>query len=397
MALTNVNIWDNLRSKYPSFASHTSKGTSDMFTEKGWEAINMTDRAAVDEFFNLSIRTMLVAVNISHAKDTLEDKGFGEYFDAPFGGIVQKMATTSVKPVSPAYRNYKNGDSVDPFKVRIPELTERAFKQNFDYQSFITIPDDFTRKVIFVSEFGMSEFMAGIMEGLQNGYTVQKYNNKLEALNQALNSTKYPLQDTQKMNVTQAGDSMTRDELVQLVLALQNLSSALDLAPQTGAYNALKFESTQDMGRLKLLIRPGYKNQLKSLLYSNTFNKDELALPFDVIEVPNFGGITYYQDSALAKQLYPHYDDLGAEDGWTTTKGGTTKYTGDIYTKDPNASVIGIVADKGLVFECRQNPYTVEPIRNPRGMYTNYWCNCPGGTVAVDPIYNMVTITKVTS
>lgn len=402
MALTNATLWDDLRSAYPSFASHTAKATSDLFTERGWEAINMSDRQAVDEFFDLSIRTMLVAVNISHAKDTLEDKGFGEYFDAPFGGIIQKMATTSIKPVSPVYRSYKNGDSIDPYSVRLPEVTDRAFRQNFDYQSWITIPDEFTRKTIFISEFGMSEFMAGIMEGLQNGYTIQKYENKLEVLNKAINSTKYPVKDTQIMNVSIAGSTPTADELIQLILAVKQLVYALDMAPATGAYNAMSFVSTQDLSRLKLLIRPGYKAQIETLVLANAYNQERLNLPIDVIEVPNFGGLEHYSDESYTSQLYPLYDANGAEVGWTQTAPTGTEstdiareaYTGTVYVKDPNENVIGMIADKGLVFECRQNPYTVEPIRNPRGMYTNYWCNCPGGTVAVDPLYNMVLLEK---
>lgn len=392
MALTNINLWDQLRTAYPSFASHTSKGTAELFTEKGWQAINTSDRQAVDEFFNLSIRTMLIAVNVSHAKDNLEDKGFGEYFDAPFGGIVQKMATTSLKPVTPAYKGYKNGDSIDPFKVRLPEVADRCFAQNFDYQSYVTIPDEFTRKTIFISEFGMSEFMAGIMEGLENGYKIQKYENKLEALNQAINSTSYPVKETQKIQVS-ISDQPTVDELIQFVLAVKNVVSAMDLAPQTDAYNALSYNSTQEQGRLKLLLRPGYRNQIETLVLANAYNQERLTLPIDVIEVPNFGGIEYYSNEALTTKLYPHYDDNGAQDGWSESEGGTL-YTGTVYTKDPNASTIGMIADKGLVFECRQNPYNVEPIRNPRGMYTNYFCNCPNNTVAVDPIYNMVLIQK---
>lgn len=393
MALSNLNLWNELRSAYPSFASHTAKGTAELFTERGWEALNMNDRQAVDEFFNLSIRTMLIGVNMSHAKDTLEEKGFGEYYDAPFGGIVQKMATTSLKPVSPVYRKYKNGDSVDPWKVRLPEVKDRCFRQNFDYQNWVTIPDDFTKKTIFISDFGMSEFMAGIMEGLENGYKIQKYENKLEVLNKAINSEKYPAKDTQKMQVTITGEQPSADELVQLVLAIKNVVSAMDLAPQTDAYNALSYASTQDLGRLKLLIRPGYKNRLESLVLANAYNQERLTLPIDVIEVPNFGGIEYYSDAGHTAKLYPHYDTSGTQDGWSTTEGGEL-YDGDVYTLDPNENVIGMIADKGLVFECRQNPYTVEPIRNPRGMYTNYWCNCPGNTIAADPIYNMVLIEK---
>lgn len=391
--LSNVDLWNKLRSAYPSFASHTAKGTADLFTERGWESINMSDRQAVDEFFNLSVRTMLIEVNISHAKDNLEDKDFGVYYDAPYGEIVQKMATGNVLPVSPVYRKYKNGDSIDPFKVRLPEVKDRAFRQNFDYQSWITIPDEFTRKTIFLGEFGMSEFMAGIMEGLQNGYKIQKYENKLEAINQALNSTKYPLKDTQKYQIEKAGGQFTKDELIQFILAIKNTVSAMDLAPQTDAYNALSFPSIQDRSRLRLLIRPGILNEIDALLMANTYHDERLNLPITPIEVPNFGGIEHYSDEGLTSKLYVHYDENGAVDGYSETDGGEL-YTGTVYDKDPNEDIVAMIADKALLFECRQNPYTVEPIRNPRGMYTNYFCNCPGGTVAVDPLYNMVVFTK---
>jgi hypothetical protein len=65
-----------------------------------------------------------------------------------------------------------------------------------------------------------------------------------------------------------------------------------------------------------------------------------------------------------------------------------------VYWQDPNADVLAIVADKGWMFEGTQNPYNVEPIRNPRGLYTNMWASSVGNTVAIDPLYNVVTISK---
>ena len=41
------------------------------------------------------------------------------------------------------------------------------------------IMDNALYKNMFVAEDGMATYMAGIMKALQNGYTLQKYTNKL--------------------------------------------------------------------------------------------------------------------------------------------------------------------------------------------------------------------------
>ena len=189
---TNAEIWNVIRAKFPNFASHTSEGTAELFSERGFEALKQSDPTALNDFFGLSIRVYLNLVNISHATDRLADVGFGESFQTPYGGMIQRLATYSIKPISPKYRNLQDGKSVDPFVVRKPVTSERFWKQNFDYQNMITIQDDFQMKTIFISEYGMSEYIAGILQGMENGWIVQKYENKLEALNAALNSITYP-------------------------------------------------------------------------------------------------------------------------------------------------------------------------------------------------------------
>ena len=392
--LNNVTIWNNLRSAFPNFANYTSKGTKDMFTENGWEALKRTNAQAIDDFFNLSVRVMLAGINAAHAKDKLEEKGFGEYIDAPFGGIIQKMAVGTIKPVSPAYRNLQNGSSVDAWKVRKPDVNERFFKQNFDYQSYISIPDDYKKKVIFISEFGMNEFMSAIMTGLQNGYVIQKFEYKLEALNKYLNSTDYPLKDTQKMEVKVTGDTPTSEELLNILIAIKNTISAMDLGPSTDAFNSMSYDSAQNVADLKLLIRPGYKTLIETMLLSNAYNPSHLTLPIDIIEVNNFGGIEAYKDNKFQHKLFVIYDDDGATKGYSETENGAL-YNGQVFFKDPNENVVALLADKRLLFEAKQEPYSVEAIRNPRGMYTNYFCNCPNNTVAVDALYNAVVFNKV--
>lgn len=392
--VSNIILWNRLRDMYPNFANYTSKGTKEMFTERGWEAIKRNNPKSIDDFFGLSLMIMLAGINVAHAKDKLEDKGFGEYIDAPFGGIIQKMAVGTIKPVSPAYRKLQNGSSVDAWKVRKPDVNERFFKQNFDYQSYITIPDDYQKKVIFTSEYGMNEFMSAIMAGLQNGYVIQKFEYKLEALNKYLNSTDYPLKDTQKMEVSVQNDTPTKDELLNILIAIKNIITAMDLGPSTDAFNSMSYDSAQNIEDLKLLIRPGYKTLIETMLLSNAYNPSHLTLPVDIIEVNNFGGIEAYKDNKFQTKLFVVYDDDGVTKGYSETENGTL-YNGPIFFKDPNEDVIALLADKRLLFEAKQEPYSVETIRNPRGMYTNYFCNCPNNTVAVDALYNAVVFKKV--
>lgn len=392
MAMSNVDIWNMLRDKFPSFASHTAKGTAELFTANGFEALKVSDAQAINDFFLLSLRVKLVGINTSHAKDSFEEQDFGEFYNVPFGGIIQKMCVNSIKPISPAYKNLKNGKGPDQFLVRKPDMQERFWKQNFDYASVVTIPDDFQAKTIFINEYGMSEYVAEIMNRLQQGYVVQKFENKCECLNKAINSENYPLQDTQKMQVTFAdATAPTNQEILDFILAILNVSEAMQLPPQTNAYNAYKYDTVQDASRLRLLVRPGWKNRIFMAL-PQVFHYEKSPLAnINIIEINDFGGIEYYSDKALKTRVYPAYDEDGERTGWSTTEGGDVDTSiATVYSKDPNAGVYAMLADKGLIFEGQQNPYEVEPARNVRGRYTDYWASCPNNTIATDPIANMV-------
>lgn len=394
-AITNKALGDMIAKIYPSFKSHTAQLTAETFTERGFDRITQLDPAFVNDFFELSMRVWLNVVNISHAKDILAEKDFGETYDQPWGAIIQRLSTNSVKPINPGWIGLKDGDAPDPFVVRKPVVAERFWKQNFDYASLITVPDDFQMKQIFVSEYGMAEFMAGIMEGLQNGYTTQVYLNKLEALDAAINSTKTPLRLNQ-IQTLEMSETPTDEQLRGMINAIKKIVAAMcDLGPQTDAFNAYGFNSTQDRGRLRLLLRQGYLPDLETNTLYAAFNRDNLETGIPIIQVPNFGGITY---SDGTNYLYPVYNSLGERIGWNTAANQSTTNVDEakVTAVDPNADVVAVLADKGVVFECRQNPYTVEPIRNPRGRYVNYWASSPNNTIAYDSLYNMVVFKKAT-
>lgn len=395
--LSNADLWNEIRGRFPSFESITSEGTKEFFNERTFEELQRDNVNILNDFFQLSMRVYFNLITVARAKDTLENRGFGETYDQPWGAYTQRMSISTIQPVSPAFRNLQNYSSPDPFVVKKPELNERFYVQNFDYQSLVTVPDSFQFKTIFVAEYGMSETMSAIFTALQNGYTIQKFEAKLEALNTYLNSTQFPLQETQYMDVSlDPANLPTSDETVlrDFILSIMNIVSAMDLGPASTAFNQAGFLTTVDRSRLVFLVRPGVANAIAALLLANTYNIAQLDLPVDFIEVPHFGGLQPVDPADGTTPVYPVYDPLGTVIGYSATQGSATAEFGlyDISYIDPNANVLGIIADRGLLFETIQNPYEVEPIRNPRGKYTNYWANSAGNGIHVDRYYPAVVI-----
>lgn len=389
--ISNVELWNAVRANNPTFASHTAEATADLFTERGWSTITQSGMQTLNEFFALAMTYYLQLVNISHAKDPLEENGVGEYFDAEWGEYIQRMAVNSIKPISPQFRNLVDGSSPDQFVVRKPTVSNRFFQKNYDYQSLMTIPDKWEFKRVFISPFGFSEVMAGLFQGLENGYILQNYTNKLEVINAAINGAGAALSPYQKVT-NEMADTPTAEQLINFQLSVMNIVELMTTSAQTGHFNALGFESTQDISRLKLLVRPGYKANLALNVVRGSYNADTLNLPVDVVVVPHFGGLQPYKEAAFTTKLYPVYDKLGTQIGYNEADGQTdvTVENDEVFWKDPNADTYAVLADKGFIFQTRQNPYQVEPVRNALGLYTNYIASCPDNNIAYDPLYNMV-------
>lgn len=395
---SNIKFWDMARRFSPDFASHTAEATKVQFDEKGFEAIKMTGLGTLNEFYQISMRIAFQMLNVATARNPLSDSGLVQIYNTPNGGYVQRMSVNSVKPISPAYKGVKDGDSIDPFVVRKPEISERFFQMNFDYQSLITL-QEYQLKTMFISEYGMGETLSGVLQGLANGYTVQEYLNIKECINASLNSTEYPLKATQELELTSFSDDPTDDELKQFILAIKNTVTRMQTQSITGMYNAMGFESAPNASDMVLLLRAGVKDAINVKTMVGAFNPEYLSLPVDVVQIDDFGGLEHYSDEACTKTVYPVYDKLGAQIGWADTEGATeATYTdSQIYKKDTNANVVGVLVQKGAYFENVQNGYEVTPVYNPRGLYTNYWANKPNNGINYDPLYNLIAITRPTS
>ena len=438
--VTNAKIWDMARKLDPSFASHTSKATAELFTEKGFEQLNRIDPDAVNDFFKVSMRIAFQLMNVAGAKNPLADTGLVQVYDTPNGGYVQRMTVNAIKPISPAYKGLVDGGSVDPFVVRKPDVKERFFAQNFDFQNLIT-SQEFNVKTVFINEYGMGMLLAGIMKTLQASYVKQEYYNVLECLNTALNSTAQALQDSQVVRLSSWTDGApTTAELVELITVIRNVIRDIEATASSSKYNASKFDDKVDTSDLVLFVRPEILTAIEVL---NALNAPGVKFPMEAHAIENFGGMRPYLakvSDGTEQESDTVYDAMGVEIGlinagpksgdptktyigyrnvhkengawWVTCdfEGGETTerpvvepefYPGDasyvLAYEDPNASVLAILAQKGVIFENAQNPYTVEPIHNPRGMYDNYWANRPNTAIVYDSVYDLVAFCKPTT
>lgn len=416
--ITNAQLWDLARKASPTFKSHTAKATAETFSEKGFEALTRSNINVINEFFELSLRVGFQMLNVSKARNPLAATGLVQTYDTPNGGFVQRIAINSIKPVSPRFKGLEDGQSVDPYTVRKPESSERFFPMNFDYQSFITI-QDYQVKTIFISEYGMGAYVAGIMEGLRNGYTIQEFENTLECLNKALNSVTYPLKDTQIVDLDSWGSGtggvVSGEDLIGLIKNIKDITTAMEVTPQSGAFNAAGFETVVDPSDLVLLMRAGLKTEIDLKLEVGAFNPDKLSLPYEIKELQDFGGLKPYVTIESVKTYVTEcYDSNGTEVGYVvgTPDGAAYKKANgkwyvkvstvetecymdkDVSWEDPNEDILAILIQKGAIFENAQNPYVVRPAVNPAGLYTNYWASRPNNGINFDYFYTMVVFRK---
>lgn len=390
MALqTNQAMIEAILQKFPNAIDNMSEYAMQMITSEGFDRVDSINSMFKDEFLNVAFKFYYQFINVPDVRDNLAINGFGEVYRTPYGGYIERLAMEQVKECNPAYLNLANGQSVDPYVVNIPIVNGRYFKFNDNFQAWITRRDDFNYKQVYTSPTGIDEYFRGLMQVLNNAYTKHRYDLKLEALNGFINGTIAPLQDTQ---VVETNLSLNTERgATDFILKVKNIITVMTTSLSTSQFNSAKYDTVQDKSRLKLLLRQGYRNSIEVNTLVGAFNPEYLSLGVDIIEVPNFGGVRPYADADYDTELYPVYNKDGVMIGYSTTEGSSTAdYTGTIYEKDPNADVIGILADKGLIFESVQNPYQVEPQRNARGRYTNFFASAPNNALHFDNYFNAV-------
>lgn len=437
---SNADYYAEVVKNSPKFASYTPEGTQSRLTKSGVEALSQIPEAT-SEFFSTLLRVVWQKIDVARAQNDFERTGLLENWDVPYGEYTQRMSTGMVTPISPKYRGLTNGGSVDPYVIRKPELNERFFPLNYDYQSLISMQDiDFKR--ILLNEGQIGAVAAGVMEGIETGRIVQENLLVKQTLNAGINSTKHPLKETQKYKISSLTSNdiadYTNEQLVDLIVALGDIFSAMFAVdnPATSMYNAAGFKTRVESDQYVMLMRTGLKNRINKITRAGTYNPEYLNLEIDnrIYDINDFGGLVPYTDAEHTTQLYPIFDTFGAETGYyitadnataagdtltaktATPDGGNAVTIGyqiakvgteastissvvaesDIPTDawlDPNANVLAVIGQRGIMGINRQNGYTVTPIYNPAGIYTNYWANSPNNGIYYDYFYNMIVIT----
>lgn len=318
-ALTNSDVLALVKTT-PSYKRWTSKLTDEIFTEAGFEELMDNDYRMLEDFFGLSVRVVLNKIRTANPIIPSVYASLVEEFSTAEGGIIQRINIMPIKPTSPRYRNLKDGDSVDRWTVRKPKTDERFYGKNFDFQSFISL-QEINLQQMFLDNTGIFTYVEGITKSFNEAYYIQKFVMMKEMLSMAINSTKSPLKDTQKITVKPivANDLSTQEEFYRTI---QNFGAMMKSIVMSKDYNAKSFEHGMNPSDYVLMVRYNTWNLLLNNLKAPSFMKESFGLPFKVELVDNFGGIEFHYQTEGGALLKPVYSEkTGEEIGFNQTGG----------------------------------------------------------------------------
>ena len=426
--MSNADFLTKVAELAPQFKEVASKVAKEGFTESNFEAMSQlpTGQDNVSNFYSIACLVGMQFVDYAGFKNKVDEIGVIERLAMPFAEYIQRNRVKRIKNVNPAWKGLKDGDSVDPYIVRKPEIEQDYYGgKNVAYQTFITM-QEFDLKRGWLTENGIGNIVGAVFNMIDLDRAEFDYGLYKEALNGAINSTSHALQGSQKIelaaptatvaNFTAA--TFTKNELIELVENLIDIGEAIESNVTLTTFNAAKYPMPLNTSDLVMMIRPGYKAKIRTML-ADVYHDENLKIPFDMKVVENFGGLVPYDSDNT--ELQPVYDSLGAMVGYvkksyTNVSAATYDATNDKYTVhygaqqgstadvtpeagvdhyvDPNEKVIAVLAQKGLIFELIQNPFNVRPIFNPRGEYTNTFFNQLDNYLGVNYSKALITISR---
>lgn len=403
MAYTNLETLNIARAQSPTFANLVSEETAKEIAAHGQEALASLPSNVLNEWYQAYMTWLLLRFDIADSRNPLENSGLVETYDQPYGMYAERIAVLPQKGINPGYLGIKNGDSVDPNIVRLPEIKQYFLPLQMNYQNMTTV-DSYRKKTILSGEYGMDMLASAQMEQMTVDYRKFRYETALKALNAGINSTTFPLQASQTQTLASWTEGApTAQDLQGLIQAIKDVAGILEYTPSTSAFNAAGFDTAVDADRFIILIRNQVQTRIQGALTTGPlFGVDPsyLDLPYKVQQVSDFGNMEAYKEAGYTTKLYPVYDSLGAVSGFAETENASevTVNTKDVYWKDGNDDIIAIIAQKGLLVETVQNPVTIDPMYpNPRGLYQDFFFNAPNNGMNYFAPYNMVLFKKPSS
>lgn len=373
---------------YPTYADF-QKACGPLTTAEQRELFNAYTTTSMQFFLN--------DVEAEGAKNYLQEQGFGKTTTMLYKGFLQKIYVKTGGAISPLYKNIQNGEGASPFKVNKPTFEELFYTFNDAYQNYTTVQETEMRTAL-ADEFGMSMMIAGQMESFANHFVEWELNKELDTINEAINSTKWELKDSQIVEVEM--DSYSDAEIKDYFITVKNIIKAMTMRA-TKAFNARSWKRTQKADDLVLLTRPLVDTVSEVNILPYAFHNENLGEGIRKIYTDNFGGLVATVDGTLTTELKPVYDSEG-RNTHTYSADGTT--SGTVYDEDevkwydPNEDVLAVLCDKDLFFEINQEPYHVDAAPfNPANRSITYWASKNNVGFHYDPQMNMVVIKKKVS
>ena len=389
----------------PELGKSLSAIGNDIFTEKGFERVQNlpgTDDL-ITRFYEVAMLVGLQKVDHAKFSDPMVEAGLVESYQMSYGAYMQRNRVKRIKNVNPAFlgadgKGLKNGDSIDPYVVRKPEIVQDYYGDpNAFYQNYFSL-QDFDLKLGWISENGVDDVVSAIFEMVDLDRIDVRFALYFKVLNGALHSSETPLTDSQKLELTSWTDGAPTDaEVRELIELVKNIEESFKLTPTVEQFNAGGFPNKCAFSDLVMLVRSGIKSKIESVM-AYVYGPEYLQFPIRLHPVANFGGLKYYasDDTSHTTELKPVYDSNGVYTGYYSADGTTTDAVleTECDVVDPNADILAVIAEKGVIFRLEQNPLKVRSIFNPRGEYQNTFFNETGNGIYYNYTKNLITISK---
>lgn len=421
--MSNAEFLEAVAGKAPQFAALASEKSYNIFSDKGFEALKSIyspNGDPVSDFYAVALLVSMQFVDVVDFSNPLDDMGLIERVKMELGAYMQRTHVKRIKNVSPGFKGLQNGDGPDAEEVRKPEIIQDYWTTNWNYQNWITL-QDFDLKGGWLRMNGIGEVTSAIFQMIALDRTETEFARFFQALDGALNSTTYPLQASQKLELT--SDLTTEAGVRSFIKFVKNVSRSISCVPATDMFNAAKYPNGSKAKKdMVILVRSGVLSEIEDVL-GYAFNPEKLNLPFPIYEVANFGGMGMVdaKGNDLQRVFFSNGSVAGGLDASATVNGYVFERSGKLYVNatiedttedveivgyddlvfvdddDRNADTVAVIIEKGAIFELIQNEMVVETRRNQRGMYTNPWFNQPNNGIGYNHYKNLIKFTLPTT
>lgn len=396
--LTNMELVQAASYKYPDIKQLLAKTSLKLFTEAGFEALSQLPDGGKDKFLNAMLLVSRQYITPVKYKDAAQEIGILERFGVGYGAYIQDNRMGDMPNEDPIAfgtngTGLKNGDMMLKDRIiRKPVIKQDYYGKNKNYYNHFSWQMFDVKRAWLNEDGGLEELMSQAWAQILRNKAKVEYAWFFEALSGAINSVLHPMKDTQQIVLSADVLSDEADLTKELVQAVKNVIYSFENVPDCTIFNADGFPSSIDTSDLVLLVRKEYKPIIDNVL-AYVYHDEKISFPIPVKAVPNFGGLT--AADADGNALQPVYTDaveyngvsygdgsiIGYVDAGVTvngrakfvgnqwlvnvTSGSTTADTTFIVGEapkqiDPNANVIAVIAEKGVIFELVTEDMVVE-------------------------------------